>query len=85
MRLVEQGKLLLDQDELEAATVAFRDAVGVDGTNGVAYYYLALAYTRMDRPEVAVGLLDKAEALLGDDKEWMDRIDELRIELGSWR
>ena len=85
MRLVEQGRLLLDQDELEAATVAFRDAVNVDGTNGVAYYYLALAYVRMDRQEIAVGLLDKAEAMLGYDKEWMDRIDELRIEIGSAR
>lgn len=85
MRLVEQGRLLLDQDELEGATVAFRDAVNLDGTNGVAYYYLALAYAEMDRPEIALGLLDKAEAMLGYDEEWMDRIDELRIELGSWR
>jgi len=59
------------------------DAVNVDSSNGVAYYYLAVASAKQGKAEVAEGLLDKAEALLGADEEWGARIDDLRANLGA--
>ena len=82
-RLVEKGMLFLDDADYERAASVFRDAVNVDTTNGIAYYYLAFAHARMEEPDVALGLLDKAEALLGYDEDWTKRIDELRGELGA--
>jgi len=81
MRLIDQGREFLDTDDFERATETFRDAINVDATNGIAYYYLALTYYYLDRPDLSAGLLDKAEALLGYDEEWGAKIDELRIEL----
>ncbi len=83
MRLVEQGKSSMDSKDYARAASEFRDAVNVDTSNGVAYYYLAAADVRLGQPDVAAGLLDKAEALLGADEEWMSKIDVLRSELGT--
>lgn len=83
MQLVEKGRVLMDGDDAEAASTAFRDAMNVDSTNGEAYYYLALAYYYTEKPDLASGLLDKAEQLLGSDEAWRSKIDELRGELGA--
>jgi tetratricopeptide (TPR) repeat protein len=82
-RLVAKGQALLDAKDYERAASAFREAANVDAQNGAAYYYLALAQARLGQPDVAAGLLDKAEALLNGDPEWTARIDELRAEVGG--
>lgn len=82
MRLVEKGRTLADAGDYERAAASFRDAVNVDGSNGIAYYYMAFVDAKLGHIDVALGLLDKAEALLGADAEWMARIDELKTELG---
>lgn len=83
IQLVEKGRALMDGDDAEAASTAFSDAMNVDSTNGEAYYYLALAYYYTEKPDLAAGLLDKAEQLLGSDDAWRAKIDELRGELGA--
>lgn len=83
MKLVENGQAHLDLDEFELAMTTFRDAVNVDTTNGVAYYYLALTHYYLGRPDQASGLLDKADALLADDEAWKAKVMELRVELGE--
>lgn len=82
-RLLTKGRAILEQGDYERAASAFSDAVNVDTTNGAAYYYLALARARQGETDVALGILDKAEALLAHDEDWTARIDELRKELGS--
>lgn len=82
MRLVEKGRALADSGDYERAAASFRDAINVDGSNGIAYYYMASADAKLGQIDVALGLLDKAEALLGADAEWMAKIDELRTDLG---
>ncbi len=82
-RLLAKGRAILEQGDYERAASAFSDAVNVDTTNGVAYYYLALARARQGETDVALGILDKAEALLAHDEDWTARIDDLRKELGS--
>ena len=83
MRLIDKGKTFLDEDDLTKATAMFRDAVNVDPSNGVAYFYLALADAKIGQRDIALGLLDKAEALLGADEEWMAKINDLRSDLGA--
>lgn len=78
MRLVERGKTMIDENDPEAAVSVLRDAINIDPSNGVAYFYLANANIALGNAESAAGLLDKAEALLGADEEWMEKIDELR-------
>jgi len=81
-RLVSRGVSLIDAGEFDRAATTLMDAVNVDSSNGVAYFYLAVANERMGNGEVAAGLLDKAEAQLGADEEWMGRINELREAMG---
>ncbi len=78
MQLVERGKTLMDRGELDLAASSFRDAVKIDSTNGVAYYCLALVYSRLDRPELAAGFMDKADSLLSGDPRWQGKLFELR-------
>lgn len=82
MRLVDKGNVFVASMDYERAAALFRDAINVDGSNGVAYYYMAVADAKLGAVDVAAGLLDKAEAMLGADSEWMTKIDELRTELG---
>lgn len=81
-RLVEKGKAFLDDGELERAKSTFRDAVNVDSNNGVAYYWLAIAQGRLGETDVALGLLDKADALLSRDPDWSEKIEKARKDLG---
>jgi Tfp pilus assembly protein PilF len=81
-QLVEKGKSLLDAGALERAQSTFRDAVNVDAGNGVAYYWLAIAQGRLGENDAALGLLDKADAMLGRDPEWSEKIDQARKDLG---
>lgn len=83
LRLVERGQTLMEQGQKEQAAAAFRDAVTVDGTNGIAYYYLASAKAAQGEKALALGLLDKAEALMGADPEWMLKINDLRASMGA--
>lgn len=77
-RLVEKGKSSLDAKNYDQASQFFQDAVNVDSTNGVAYYYLALTDHYLGEQSVAAGLLDKAESLLSYDQYWMGKVEELR-------
>ncbi len=81
-RLIEKGSVLLDGGDLERAKSTFRDAVGVDTSNGVAYYWLAITQARLGAVDVAQGLLDKADALLSRDPEWSEKIDKARKDMG---
>ena len=81
-RLVSKGKALIDSGDFDRAAGVLMDAVNVDSSNGVAYYYLAVANVKLGNNEVAAGLLDKAEAQLGADEEWQSKINQLRAGLG---
>jgi tetratricopeptide (TPR) repeat protein len=82
-RLLDRGKAQLDSRDYSRAATTLRDAINVDTTNGAAYYYLALAQARLEQPDLALGLLDKAEALLGSDEGWAAMIEDLRREIGA--
>jgi len=81
-RLVEKGNAFLGDDDLGRAKSKFRDAVNVDPNNGTAYYWLAITQARLGENDVALGLLDKADALLSRDPEWSEKIDKARKDMG---
>lgn len=82
-RLVQKGMGQLDSRNYENALQIFQEAVNVDATNGAAYYYLALTNDYLGEKDTAMGLLDKAESLLGHDPLWLEKIDDLRMEISG--
>lgn len=78
MEIIEQGKLSLKQRDFDKALQAFQEAAMVDGTNGIAYYYLARTRYELHQWTEALGLLERAESLLGDSDEWLHNVAELR-------
>lgn len=82
-RLVEKGVLELNSKNYEQAAQIFQDAVNVDASNGMAYYYLAMTDAHLSQPDTALGLLDKAESLLRNDQYWMGKIEELRASIAG--
>ena len=78
MNMVAKGKKQLDNGNLQKAKGILQEAVTVDSTNGVAYYYLAKTRFQLKQHEEALGILDKAESLLGSSDEWTEAIGLLR-------
>ncbi len=79
--LVTEGVRFLEEGNFDQAEDILREAVTIDPSNGEAYYHLAVVLTRSGRGSEAVGLLEKAEHLLGNDFFWQERLDDLKKEL----
>ena len=82
LRVVEEGKGYLIAGQSSEAARRFSTATRIDPTNGFAYYWLGRArVTEGDRPG-AIGVLEKAESLLGPYPEWRAQarslLDQLR-------
>jgi tetratricopeptide (TPR) repeat protein len=82
LRVVEEGKGYLIAGQSDEAARRFSTATRIDPTNGFAYYWLGRArVAEGDRPG-AIGVLEKAESLLGPYPEWRARaralLDQLR-------
>lgn len=78
LKMVEIGRAQLANENFAQAGAVFQDAINVDPTNGIAYYYLAKAKYELGDTEQALGVLDKAEQLLSGSKEWMEAVSALR-------
>ncbi len=77
-QLVTEGKQFLEQKNYDQARRKFEEAVGIDTTNGAAYYYLAVInYDLKDYPK-ALGFLDQAESLFNASPEWTETIQKFR-------
>ena len=81
MNMVASGKQQMNRGRFEKALGIFQEAVMVDSTNGVAYYYMAKSRFYLNQHEEAMGILDKAESLLGSSEEWMEATSLLRSEI----
>jgi tetratricopeptide (TPR) repeat protein len=81
LRVVEEGKGYLIAGQSDEAARRFSTATRIDPTNGFAYYWLGRArVAEGDRPG-AIGVLEKAESLLGPYPEWRARARELLDQL----
>jgi cytochrome c-type biogenesis protein CcmH/NrfG len=79
--LMEEGKIILERGSLDRSGDLFQEAVSVDPTNGVAYYYLALVKFKGGEYGGVWRFLEKAESLLSKKPEWMAKLKELQAEL----
>ncbi|MBI4126869.1 MAG: hypothetical protein HY465_05185 [Deltaproteobacteria bacterium] len=82
-QLVDKGIASLDAGNTAAAMESFQEAINIDATNGIAYYYLARSTYEGGQGSSALGFLDQAEALLGDDPAWLEEIVALRDEIAG--
>lgn len=80
-QIVEKGVVALKGGDLSSASQRFQEAINVDGTNGVAYYYLAEVSLKKGDPDRAAGFLEKAESLLQGDQAWEAKIEALYLKL----
>ncbi|MFN2383162.1 MAG: tetratricopeptide repeat protein [Gemmatimonadota bacterium] len=80
-RVVEEGKGYLIARQPDAAARRFLRATQVDPTNGFAWYYLGRARADAGDARGAVGVLEKAESLLGPYPAWQGRATRLLAEL----
>ncbi len=76
-RVVEEGKGFLIAGRPTDAANRFERATRIDPTNGFAYYYLGRARAEAGDRRGAIGVLEKAESLLGPYPEWRDRAASL--------
>jgi tetratricopeptide (TPR) repeat protein len=82
LRVVEEGKGYLIAGRAAEAGRRFSTASRIDPTNGFAWYWLGRARIAEGDRSGAVGVLEKAESLLGPYPAWRDRtrtlLDQLR-------
>ena len=72
------GTRYLNEGNYEEAIIAFTAAIEIDPKRPEAYVGAATAYTALGERQLAIEMLDKAEALLGEN----DTITAARDELG---
>lgn len=77
MKVVEEGKGYLIADKPGQAARRFEHATQIDPTNGFAYYFLGRARFDAGDRDAAVGVLEKAETLLGPYPDWQVRATQL--------
>ncbi|HEY7470779.1 MAG TPA: hypothetical protein VIE68_00360 [Gemmatimonadota bacterium] len=81
LRVVEEGKGYLIAGQAREAESRFATATRIDATNGFAYYWLGRARVAAGDRAGAVGVLEKAESLLGPYPDWRDRTRALLDQL----
>lgn len=82
-QLVNKGIAALDAGNAPSAMESFQEAINIDASNGIAYYYLARATYEGGQGPAALGFLDQAETLLADDPSWIEEIAALRDEIAG--
>lgn len=81
MDMVSKGKYFLEVGKYDKALSIFQEAVIIDNTNGIAFYYLAKTRFYLQQYEEALGILDKAESLLTGSDEWLEAAGLLRTQI----
>ena len=80
-RVVEEGKGYMIAGRTAEATGRFETASRIDPTNGFAWYWLGRARIAGGDRAGAIGVLEKAESLLGPYPDWRDRARALLAQL----
>lgn len=76
--LMNDGIAALQEEDWEEAEWHFQEAIRIAPSYGPSYYWLARTKYALDEMTQAWNLLDKAELLIGQDPDWLERIDQLR-------
>jgi tetratricopeptide (TPR) repeat protein len=77
-RLIDGGRQKMTAGQFDQAERSFQEAINIDPSNGIAYYYLARARFELGQGPQALGVLDKAEELLSGSAEWSEAVQTLK-------
>ena len=80
LRLVEEGKRLLDARDYPRALNRLEKSIAVDSTNAYAYFYIAKSHYLMGRYKESLNFLDVAESRLSAEPFWLAEVYALRGE-----
>lgn len=77
-RIVQAGKEYLEAGDADRAVQTFQEAINIDPENGVAFFFMSLGLYQIKLFEDALGLLERADALLAPYPDWHDEVVRLR-------
>jgi tetratricopeptide (TPR) repeat protein len=83
LAVVEEGRGYLLSGRTREASTRFQRALQIDPTNGFAYYWLGRARIQSGDARGAVGVLQKAETLLGPYPQWRRQAADLLASIGA--
>ena len=78
MKLVQQGRTLLQAETYKAALARFEQAVGVDAANPYSHYFIARSHYFLHNYRESLSFLDVAESRLAADARWLAEVHVLR-------
>ena len=78
MKLLQQGRALLQGVTYKAALARFEQAVGIDATNPYSHYFIARAHYFLENHRESLDFLDLAELRLAADARWLAEVHVLR-------
>ena len=78
MKLLQQGRALLQGVTYKAALARFEQAVGIDATNPYSHYFIARAHYFLENYRESLDFLDLAELRLAADARWLAEVHVLR-------
>lgn len=78
MKLLQQGRALLQGETYKAALARFEQAVGIDATNPYSHYFIARAHFLLENYRESLDFLDLAELRLAADVRWLAEVHVLR-------
>jgi len=80
LRLTEEGKKMLANEDYTRALGSLQRSVAIDSTNPYNYYYLAKAHYQEARYQESLDFLDVAESRLSQEPYWLAETLALRGE-----
>ena len=78
MKLVQQGRLLLESGQYKQALATFEQAIGMDSANPYSHYFVAQAHYSLGKHRESLSFLDVAELRLAADARWLAEVQVLR-------
>ena len=80
-RIVQMGKEYLEAGNADKAVQTFQEAINVDPENGVAFFFMSLGLYQMHLFDDAMGILERAGALLNPYPDWRGEVEQLRARI----
>jgi tetratricopeptide (TPR) repeat protein len=81
LRLTEQGRILLEDGKTNDAISTFEQAINLNPSNGLNYYYLSEAWLSSGKFEQAAEFNRLAEIYLEESSEWTLKVNEQRVRI----
>lgn len=78
LRLTEQGRMFLENGDLDNAISILERAINLNPSNGQNYYYLSEAWLLKGNASQAKEFNRLAEIHLKEDRRWMRRVSKQR-------